>query len=142
MSKNVFQINKVSLNQYRNITENKYVDSKDPSLKMSKLEILAARVFVRIENGIITNIDTDEIIPEELMYYQKTPEDGEYILTHSSCGFKREVCDVGNHLNGCTMYSKTKCAVYFTEDLLKGLRRIQSESMTLGYEISDENMSN
>ena len=85
--------------------------------------------FAVIRDGIVTNQLSGEIIPVELLSYQRVRPDGVYRMTEATCGggmtngkgkdinptpesIERYQCRVGRRNPKCTMYSTLKCAVY------------------------------
>lgn len=85
--------------------------------------------YCSIENGIIKNIHTDEIIPLELTHMREVWADGQYKLGDMTCGggmtngidgeheptpenIEKYQCRVGRQNPTCSSYYPKKCAVY------------------------------
>lgn len=95
------------------------------------------KTFCSAESGVITNIHTGQIVPENHIQKGKAHADGKYELCKYTCGdgmpmgFNRKLlksepaienpteadkdkyqCRIGRHAPLCTMYEPGTCAVY------------------------------
>lgn len=107
--------------------------------KKTELEIIATKVFIDVKDGVIINLGNGEIIDESDMYYQITPNDGQYICTICSCGYRANICDIGKPNKKCIrngVYSKEKCAVYSPDPLDISLKSMGVKLIDMAFKVN------
>jgi len=68
--------------------------------------------IVKVENGTIINIKTNEEIPIELMSHHTVPKDGYYALSEVTCN---GTCSIGSPSQNCVdngFYVAKSCSLY------------------------------